>query len=96
MDYFDEDINELLKGVSRIRSFEIILELNDASEKFTEEEEAELRNKAEAFINQIDTTLADAGDKIDANQKAETMKLRDELQAALDNNGFVVSLSSKI
>ena len=49
-------------------------------------EEAELRNKAEAFINQIDNTLADAGDKIDANQKAETMKLRDELQKALDDN----------
>ena len=49
-------------------------------------EEAELKNKAEAFINQIDNTLADAGDKIDANQKAETMKLRDELQAALDAN----------
>ncbi len=49
-------------------------------------EEAELRNKAEAFINQIDTTLADAGDKIDAKQKEETQKLRDELQKALDDN----------
>ena len=49
-------------------------------------EEAELRNKAEAFINQIDNTLADAGDKIDAKQKEETMKLRDELQKSLDDN----------
>ena len=49
-------------------------------------EEAELRNKAEAFINQIDSTLADAGDKIDAKQKEETLRLRDELQKALDDN----------
>ncbi len=49
-------------------------------------EEAELRNKAESFINQIDATLADAGDKIDAKQKEETQKLRDELQKALDEN----------
>ena len=49
-------------------------------------EEAELRNKAEAFINQIDSTLADAGDKIDAKQKEETQRLRDELQKALDDN----------
>ncbi len=49
-------------------------------------EEAELKNKAEAFINQIDTSIAEAGDKIDAKQKKETMKLRDELQKALDEN----------
>ena len=58
-------------------------------------EEAELKNKAEAFINQIDNTLADAGDKIDANQKAETMKLRDELQAALDANDMA-AVKSKL
>ena len=45
-----------------------------------------MRNKAEAFINQIDSTLADAGDKIDAKQKEETQRLRDELQKALDDN----------
>ncbi len=33
--YFDEDINELLKGVSRINSFEIILQKNNSSYKFT-------------------------------------------------------------
>ena len=49
-------------------------------------EEIDLRNRAEAFINQIDTTIAEAGDKIDANQKEETMKLRDDLQKALDEN----------
>ena len=29
--FFDEEINELLKGVSRINSFEIILEKNNAT-----------------------------------------------------------------
>lgn len=49
-------------------------------------EEVELKNKAEQFINQIDTSIAEAGDKIDAKQKEETMKLRDELQKSLDEN----------
>ena len=58
-------------------------------------EEAELKNKAEAFINQIDTSIAEAGDKIDAKQKEETMKLRDELQKALDENDME-SVKSKL
>ena len=49
-------------------------------------EEAELKNKAEQFINQIDNSLNEMGDKVDANQKAEVTKLRDELQTALNNN----------
>jgi beta-phosphoglucomutase len=43
--YFDEDINELLKGVSRINSFEIILEKNNASNKYSAEEKEILANK---------------------------------------------------
>ena len=58
-------------------------------------EDAELKNKAEAFINQIDTSIAEAGDKIDAKQKEETMKLRDELQKALDENDME-SVKSKL
>ncbi|MEG1732360.1 MAG: molecular chaperone DnaK [Longicatena sp.] len=49
-------------------------------------EEIDLRNRAEGFIAQIDGMLADSGDKIDAKQKEETQKLRDELQKALDDN----------
>ena len=49
-------------------------------------EDVELRNKAESYINMIDQQLADAGDKIDAKQKEETTKLRDELKEALDKN----------
>ena len=51
-------------------------------------EEIELRNQAEGFIIQIEQTLEDNADKIDANQKAEVEKLKDELQTALDNNDY--------
>lgn len=36
--HFDKKMNERLKGVSRYRSFEIILEENNARDRFTEEE----------------------------------------------------------
>ena len=49
-------------------------------------EEIDLRNRAEGFIAQIDGMLADNGDKIDAQQKEETQKLRDDLQKSLDEN----------
>ncbi len=51
-------------------------------------EEVELKNKAEAFINQIDNAIKDSGDKMDAKQKEETQKLRDDLQKALDENNI--------
>lgn len=43
--YFDREINEKLKGVSRIRSLEIILEVNKAENKYTNEEKEVLANK---------------------------------------------------
>ncbi|MDD6468255.1 MAG: molecular chaperone DnaK [Erysipelotrichaceae bacterium] len=49
-------------------------------------EEVELKNKAEQFIHQIDASLKEENANIDANQKAEVQKLRDELQKALDEN----------
>ena len=51
-------------------------------------EDIETHNRAESFIAQIDSTLADNGDKIDAKQKEEVQKLRDELQKALDENNM--------
>ena len=51
-------------------------------------EDIETRNRAESFIAQIDSTLADNGDKIDAKQKEEVQRLRDELQKALDENNM--------
>ena len=48
--HFDEQDNERLKGVSRIRSFEIILEINGALDRFTEaEKEALCAKKNEIY-----------------------------------------------
>ena len=58
-------------------------------------EEAELKNKAEQFISQIDLAIAEQGDKIDPKQKEESLKLRDELKTALDNNDME-TLKTKI
>ena len=51
--YFDEDINELLKGVSRINSFEIILEKNNATDKYTPEEKETLANKKNDYYKEM-------------------------------------------
>ena len=51
--YFDEDINELLKGVSRINSFEIILEKNNATDKYTLEEKETLANKKNEYYKEM-------------------------------------------
>ncbi len=51
--YFDEDINELLKGVSRIRSFEIILQKNNAAESFTAEEKEALANRKNEYYKEM-------------------------------------------
>ena len=59
--------------------------------KAEDEEKAkkvELKNKAEGYIAQIDATLKDNGDKVSPQQKEEVQKLRDELQAAIDNNDY--------
>lgn len=51
--YFDEDINELLKGVSRINSFEIILEKNNATDRFTAGEKEDLANKKNDYYKEM-------------------------------------------
>ena len=58
------------------------------AEDDAKKEKIELRNKAEGYIIQIDQSLQDNGDKVTPEQKAEVQKLRDELQAALDNNDY--------
>ena len=57
--------------------------------------EVETRNKAEQMINEIDKALAEQGDKIDDNQKAQATALRDELKTALDNN-YMATLEEKM
>jgi molecular chaperone DnaK len=51
-------------------------------------EEVELKNKAEQFINTINQTLEEKGDKIDAKQKEETVKLKEELEQAIKDNDY--------
>ncbi|MCR5299929.1 MAG: molecular chaperone DnaK [Erysipelotrichaceae bacterium] len=58
-------------------------------------EEAELKNKAEAFITQIDDTLNNQEIKVDEAQKAEVQKLRDELRKAIDTNDYA-TLKTKL
>lgn len=53
-------------------------------EKF--KEQIELKNKAEAYIIQIDETLKQDNPNVTQQQKDEVKKLRDELQAAIDQN----------
>ena len=48
--------------------------------------EAELRNKAESYLNQINDALREKGDSMQPAEKEQTEKLRDEIQAALNNN----------
>ncbi len=80
----------VIQNSSGLSDEEIDKMVREAEEHKAEDEkrkeEVELKNKAEQFINQIDVALKDSGDKMDANQKAETEKLRDELQKALDEN----------
>ena len=58
-------------------------------------EEVELKNKAEQYINSIDQALQEKGEGMEATQKEQTQKLRDELKTALDNNDLE-TLKSKI
>jgi molecular chaperone DnaK len=58
-------------------------------------EDIETKNKAEAYIHQIDDTLNNESANIPQDQKDEVKKLRDELQAAIDSNDMA-SLKTKL
>ena len=79
-----------IQNTSGLSDEEIDRMVREAEEHKAEDEkrkeEIDLRNRAEGFIAQIDGMLADNGDKIDAAQKEETQKLRDDLQKSLDEN----------
>ncbi|MGN1388011.1 MAG: Hsp70 family protein, partial [Bulleidia sp.] len=49
-------------------------------------EDIETKNKAEAYINQIDETLKTENPNVTQAQKDEVKKLRDELQECIDKN----------
>lgn len=58
--FFDEKVNERLKGVSRMKSFEIILEVNGALDRFTEAEKEELiKKKNDLYVEYISTLTPD-------------------------------------
>ena len=71
----DEEIDRMVKEA----------EANKAEDE-KKRKDIETRNKAEQMINEIDKALAEQGDKIDENQKAQATALKDELKKALDAN----------
>jgi molecular chaperone DnaK len=71
----DEEIDRMVKEA----------EANKAEDE-KKRQDIETRNKAEQMINEIDKALAEQGDKIDENQKAQATALKDELKKALDAN----------
>ncbi|MCI7622108.1 MAG: molecular chaperone DnaK [Bacilli bacterium] len=65
----------------------------EADEK--RKEEVEVKNKAEQLISSIDQSLAESGDKMTEDQKAQATKIRDEMKAALDKND-IETLKAKV
>ncbi len=59
-------------------------ENREADEK--RHQEIELKNKADQYISMIDVALNEKGDSIDPTQKEQTIKLRDELKKAIEDN----------
>ncbi len=88
-----------ISGSSGLSDEEIDRMIKDAEEHRAEDErlkeEAELKNKAEQFIHQINKSLETENANVSAQQKEEVVKLRDELQKALDENNIGV-LKEKI
>ncbi len=81
-----------ISGSSGLSEDEIQRMIREAEENKAEDErlreEAELKNKAEQFIHQINKSLEDPNAKISDEQKEEVTKLRDELQQALNDNNI--------
>ena len=80
----DAEIEQMIKDA----------EMNAEADK-KRKEEVDVRNNADSLVFQVEKTLADAGDKIDAADKAEVEKAKDELKAALDNNASTDELKTK-
>lgn len=88
-----------ISGSTGLSDEEIQRMVRDAEEHKAEDErlkeEAELKNKAEQFIHQINKSLETENANVSAEQKAEVTKLRDELQQALNDNNIAI-LKEKI
>ncbi len=58
--FFDRKVNERLKGVSRMKSFEIILEVNGAEDRFSEKEKEKLiKKKNDLYVSFVKTLTPD-------------------------------------
>lgn len=81
-----------ISGSSGLSDDEINRMIKEAEEHAAEDarlkEEAELKNKAEQFIHQINQTLDNKDAKIDDTQRAEVTKLKEELETALKENNL--------
>lgn len=79
-----------ISGTSGLSKEEIDRMMREAEENkeadLKRKEEVEIKNKAESLLSQIDTSLAEEGDKMKPEQKEQTEKLRNELKEALDKN----------
>ena len=73
----DEEIDRMVREAE---------ENKDADDR--RKEQAELKNKAEQFIIQIDDTLNTENANVTEEQKSQVKALRDELQKAIDNNDY--------
>jgi molecular chaperone DnaK len=88
-----------IKNSSGLSDEEIDRMVKEAEEHKAEDdkrkEDIETKNKALAYINQIDETLKTDNANVTAEQKAEVQKLRDELQKAIDDNDMA-TLKTKL
>ena len=48
----------------------------------------EVKNKAQVYVDQINQTLQENGDKMNQQQKDELTKIRDDAQAAIQNDNI--------
>ncbi len=71
----DAEIDQMIKDA----------ELNAEADK-KRKEEVDIRNNGDAMVFQVEKTLKDMGDKVDAAEVADINKAKDELKAALEGN----------
>ena len=88
-----------IKNSSGLSEEEIDRMVKDAEAHKAEDDarkaDIETKNKAEAYINQIDETLKSDNPNVTEQQKDEVRKLRDELQEAIDKNDMA-TLKTKL
>ena len=71
----DAEIDQMIKEA----------EMNAEADK-KRKEEVDIRNNADAMVFQVEKTLKDMGDKVDAAEVADINKAKDDLKAALEGN----------